>query len=475
MGDEIRSGHFGAEDHRIFRERLQDETKRIGRWFDEARFDSPERLTVGFELEAWLVDGDHLPAPHNEEFIATANDPRVVAELSRFNFELNGDPRPLDGACFQGFESHLNQLWDRCDRAAATLRMEPVAIGILPMVRDEMLQPAWMSGSNRYRALNDALFAARQAEPWHIRIVGAERLDYRCDHIMLEAACTSLQTHLKVAQQDAVRFFNAATIAAAPLVAITANSPFLYGRILWEETRIAAFEQATEMFGFRDAAGRNVLRTTLGTGYLKESMFELFAENLRYPTVLPEHYEASETLPHLRLQNGTIWRWNRPILGFEPDGTPHLRIEQRATAAAPSIVDNVANLALGVGLMLALGRAETPPESRLSWEEARENFYGCARYGLRARVRWNRRKTDIRAVLREELLPAAAAALKAEGVDAGDVDRLFAILDERAATGRTGSEWQRRYYRAHNRNFQALTDRYIELQRAGLPVHQWPV
>lgn len=417
-----------------------------------------------------------MPAPHNQEFIATANDPRVVAELSRFNFELNADPCTLTGDCLERIETGIGDLWKRCERAAETLRLDPVAIGILPTVRDEMLQPEWMSDVDRYRALNEELFRARGSRPLEIKIDGGEQLALRCDHIMIEAACTSLQAHIKVGPEEAVRFYNAAVIASAPLVAIAANSPFLYGKSLWEETRIAAFEQATRMLGFPDSAGRNVLRVTLGTGYLRHSMLELFLENLSYPTLLPVVREDDGTLPNLRMQNGTIWRWNRPILGFEEDGTPHLRIEQRVMAAGPSLPDIAANLAFCFGLIAALGRAETPPESEIGWEKARANFYACARDGLRARVHWRGRKTDMRSVLMQELIPAASAALEKEGVDAGHIDRLLGeVVTGRAATGRTGAEWQRRFYRRNGRNFQAMTDRYIELQRTGSPVHEWPI
>ena len=132
-------------------------------------------------------------------------------------------------------------------------------------------------------------------------------------------------------QGEATRLYNAAQIAAGPLVAATANSPFLYGKSLWAETRIPAFEQSTKILGFPDPQGRHVLRVTLGTGYLRHSPLELFLENLSYPTLLPMIADDDASrLPCLRLQNGTIWRWNRPIIGFDEDGAPHLRIEMRA-------------------------------------------------------------------------------------------------------------------------------------------------
>jgi gamma-glutamyl:cysteine ligase YbdK (ATP-grasp superfamily) len=476
MGEDIGQSEFDAADFEAFRARLREETKTLKRWFDERRFDASDIFTTGLELEAWLVDGDCLPSPHAEEFIATANDERVVPELSKFNFELNADPLALRGDCLERVFNDVTALWDRCVRVGETLNLKPVATGILPTVRDEMLQPAWMSDSNRYRALNKELIKARRSEPLHICIDGDDRLDYRCDHIMLEAACTSLQAHLKVNQDDAARFYNASIIASAPLVAASANSPFLYGHLLWSETRIPAFEQSTKIHGFRDLEGRDVLRVTLGTGYVRHSLLELFLENLSYPALLPMHVEETATLPHLRMQNGTIWRWNRPIVGFGDDGAPHLRVEQRVMPSGPTVTDMIANLAFYYGLALALGRSATPPESEMPFETARANFYACARDGLAAQVRWAGKTIDVRSLLLEKLLPAAKTALAMEGLEPDSLDYFFdTVLQERIMSGQTGAEWQRRFYRTRGRNFQALTERYVELQACGEPVHKWPV
>lgn len=474
VGQEIRRSNFSEDDHREFRARMREETRVLMRWFDEGAFDTAAQFTVGMELEGWLIDKDHRPAPRNAEFLATLGDPNVGTELSKFNFELNAPPDRLEGVVFARALAGLASTWRGCEGAAASIGLRPVAIGILPTVRDDMLQLAWMTDSNRYRALNAEILYRRAQEPLHIRIEGAETLDARFDHIMLEAACTSLQAHLKFNQADAVRFYNAALLAAAPLVAATANSPYLYGRSLWTETRVPAFEQITAMEGFRDAEERNVGRTTLGTGYLRHSFLQPFRENLSYPTLLPALEADADRLPHLRLQNGTIWRWVRPIVGFEEDGTPHLRLEHRVMPAGPSLIDMVANLALCHGLVLALGRRELPPEHETSFEEARANFYACARDGLGAQVRWAGRSVNVQTLLVNALLPAAEAALRREGVDAGDLGRVFHdILHPRLQTGRTGAAWQRSFMDCADGNFQAMTERYVALQASGAPVHDW--
>ncbi len=476
MGQEIASEDFTAADFEAFRHHLRGETTTLKSWFDQRAFDHSPELSVGLELEAWLVDENALPAPVNRAFLAAADDPDIVEELSAFNVEINAPPASLVGAVFSQTRAALEGVWSKCRHAGAQMGVRPVMTGILPTVRDEMLQLDWMSDTHRYRALNRQLMALRQREPLHIDIRGTDHLEYRCDHIMLEAGCTSLQAHLKVNQDEAVRFYNAGVLVAAPLVAATANSPFLYGKSLWCETRIPAFEQATAIEGFRDRAGRNVQRVTLGTGYLRQSFLELFLENLSFPTVLPACLDSSSRLPHLRLQNGTLWRWVRPILGFDGDGIPHLRIEHRVMPAGPSLVDTVANLALCHGMMLALARKETPPEDTTSFEAARDNFYACARDGLDATVNWDGRFVDVQKLLLDRLIPSARQALADEGVLADELERYIdGVIVPRVRSGRNGAAWQRSFIECGTQNFQALTERYLELQDTGAPVHTWDI
>lgn len=474
MGQEIETTAFSEADHDRFRTQLREETKILKRWFEERRFDYSDNFTIGLELEAWLVDQDRLPAPENVAFLEQVDDPDVVEELSKFNFELNAPARALDEFALTSTQADLDDAWFKCMDAAKALELTPVMVGILPTIRDEMLQPSWMSDTNRYHALNQELLRLRRRQPVHIDIAGVDPLEYRCDHIMLEAACTSLQAHLKVNQEDAVRAYNAAILAAGPLVAATANSPFLYGHSLWAETRIPAFEQATATIGFRDVEGRNMLRVSLGEAYLRHSFLELFLENLSFPTLLAEHYDQTGRLPHLRLHNGTIWRWVRPIIGFDGADNPHLRLEHRVVPAGPSLIDTVANLALCHGLVLGLAQSDEPPELETPFEDARANFYACARDGLEAQVSWERRKVDVQSLLLDHLLPLARRGLAANGVGETDLKLYFDdILAPRMRNGMTGAAWQRSFVALNGLNLQALTERYIELQTGGAPVHTW--
>ena len=476
MGQEIEQAAFSASDHTEFRARLRHETATLKRWFDTSAFAHAAPPTTGLELEAWLIDPNHLPAPDNAAFLAAVDDPQVVFELSKFNFELNVDPQVMDPHFLERTHDALEELWRRCERTAQQMGLGVVATGILPTVRDEMLQLSWMSDSERYRALNQEVMRLRGGVPLSIDIEGQDRLTYQCDHIMLEAACTSLQAHLQVNQVEAVRFYNASLIAAAPLVAISANSPYLFGKSLWAETRIPAFEQSTALHGFVDGEGRQVRRVTLGTSYLRHSMLELFLENLSYPALLPALSDDTAQLPHLRLHNGTIWRWVRPIVGFSGDGAPHLRLENRVMPAGPTILDSIANLAFYFGLVLEWGRQETPLETVVSFEDARANLYACAKNGLDAQIEWQGRKVDVQSLLLEHLLPQAKSALARAGVDGGTIEYyLDYVLRPRLISGLNGAHWQRSFVECEGPNFQAMLERYVALQSAGNPVHTWTI
>jgi gamma-glutamyl:cysteine ligase YbdK (ATP-grasp superfamily) len=186
--------------------------------------------------------------------------------------------------------------------------------------------------------------------------------------------------------------------------------------------------------------------------------------------------EIPERFSHLRLHNGTIWRWVRPLIGFDADGTPHLRIEQRIFPAGPSIADMMANAALYFGLVKFLAEMGEAPELALPFELARENFYAAAKYGLDAQLNWlNGNKLDARTLLKEEILPMARQGLYTMNIESGDIDDSLEILEARIATGQTGTAWQRAYRARHHANSYQMVVAYLEQQRSGAPVHQWEV
>ena len=477
MGQEISRSTFTRQDFRRFRARLRQEAAMLSDWFWAGRF-APTGSVAGFEIEAWLVDRQGQPAPLNRVFLERLADPLVVPELSVFNIELNTPPLPLRGDVLRRMHANLESLWQRCQRVAAELDTAVTVIGILPTLRVADLTLDHMSSQQRYRAINDQILLRRRGQPMELTIHGVETLALTHPDVMLEAATTSFQTHLQVAAHDAAAFFNAALALSAPMVAVTANSPLLFGKTLWEETRIPVFEQGVALAGGVHSNDWSHRRVTFGNDYVQESLLELFAENLaHYPPLLPVDLSAEplERLPHLRLHNGTIWRWNRPLLGFEPDGTPHLRIEHRTMPAGPSIPDTIANAALYYGLIHALARRTPPVAATLDFTQCRANFYAAARNGLRAEVVWlNSQRSSLRQLLLEELLPLARSGLRALEIDAADVTDYLNLIAARVESGRTGAEWQRCFLARHGPDLAMLTLAYVKQQQGGQPVHEWP-
>jgi gamma-glutamyl:cysteine ligase YbdK (ATP-grasp superfamily) len=474
MGQEIHESHFRKQDFDRFHRQLQQETEQLASLFSEQSF-SYHAEVGGFEVEAWLVDKEGKPAAINEEYLRRLNDPMVVPELARFNVEMNTPAADLRGDVFSQMQSHLDQTWRHCDQVARDMDASLVCIGILPTVQDSDLTLANMSAMTRYRALNEQVLRQRQGRPLKFEINGHEHLAVSHPDVMLESAATSFQIHLQVPLNRAVSYYNAAIALSAPMVALSANSPYLFGKDLWAETRIPLFEQAVEVGGTAGAAFGPLRRVTYGSGYARDSMLECYRENLdHYPILLPiAMQEPSAELPHLRLHNGTIWRWNRPLIGFDEDGTPHLRVEHRVVSAGPSNVDMIANAAMFFGMAHYYVCLADPLERHISFAQSRDNFYNAARLGLQATMAIDDGHVPLRNWLLEELLPAAERGLEALEINFGDRRYYLDIIRERVESGQNGCHWQRAYVARYGRDMHELLNAYLAHQRTGEPVHSW--
>ena len=474
MGQEIGRIHFEAQDFERFRSMLAQETALLETWLRSGRFDQVSYVG-GFELEAWLLDHNFFPLPRNQEYLTRLSNPLVVPELSKFNIELNGTPQPLAGKGLRRLEEELTATWRDCLRVAHELECQLAMIGILPTIRQQDLTLANISPLNRYHALNDQVLRLRQGRPLRLDISGPDHLALSHDDVMLEAATTSFQVHLQAPASEAVRYFNAAQILSAPMVALAANSPFLFEHRLWEETRIPLFEQAVDV---GDDAHAEKRRVTFGSGYLQDSPMECYQENVeRFPVLLPLLFDdGASQLRHLRLHNGTIWRWNRMLIGFDDAAVPHLRVEHRVMPAGPSIVDMISNAAVYLGASRFLAGLRRAPEADLPFARARENFYVAARDGLHAHIVWlDGREVEVGTLLRDEILHMARQGLLLLGADEDDSEHYLAIAQMRVHTRQNGAAWQRAHVDKYGRDFFRLTADYLEHQRSGVPVHEWPI
>ena len=493
MGLTIERERFEPADYVRFEERLEECLLALHRLLDRPCFGTGP-TTVGAELELCLIDDQGRALPRNQEVRAEAVDPRVVLEVDRFNLELNLTPSLLAGRPFASMANELDQALGIVCRAAARHGGRVAMVGILPTLRPEDLQLAALSDAPRYRALNNGLRRLRQ-EPFRIRISGADPLELATDDIGLEGANTSFQVHLRVDPDHYADHFNAAQLAIGPVLAVAGNSPTFLGHRLWEETRVALFKQAIDDRGTDGRASRRVARVAFGTGWTTTGALELLEESVRLhepvlPVVGDQHprhrldQDGVPALEELRLHQSTVWRWNRAI--YDPAGGGHLRIEMRALPAGLTVVDMLANAAFLLGLTLTLAVDADRWVPRVAFQQAHHNFYRAAQLGLAAQLAWplgpgGRVRTVPAAQLVPMLIAAARHGLEDEGVAAEEVDQLLAVIEARAAAGRTGAAWQRQALaalepqRGRERGLVSMLERYLEHQRTGAPVHTWPL
>jgi gamma-glutamyl:cysteine ligase YbdK (ATP-grasp superfamily) len=471
MGQEIDSSEFSAHDFAEFQHRLKQETELLAEWFDTGVFAS-DGAVGGFELEACLLDQKAAPAPLNQALLEKLDEPLVVPELATFNVELNSTARLLQGDVFERMAEELQAVWDKCNRLAQPLGARMGMIGIMPTLQQQVLSLHNMSPLNRYRALNEQVFKLRHDKPLCVHIEGREILDLQHDDVMLESAATSFQIHLQVDEKQAAKFYNLSKIVSAPMVAVSANSPYLFGRDLWDETRIPLFEQSIAV-----GASDLTKRVSFGIRYVYESIMENFQANLqRYPVLLPLLMdEPVEKLAHLRLHNGTIWRWNRPLIGFdEKSGKPHVRIEHRVVPAGPSVSDAIANAAFFFGLVTGMADHYASPEKEMGFIRARSNFYNAAQDGLQAEFFWYDWNTyRAEELIKTQLLDIARAGLQRLGIESASIDYWLGIIEQRVVRGINGATWQRQWVARHGVDFTGLMEAYLEQQESGKPVHEW--
>ncbi len=475
MGEEITYSRFLKADYQQYEKRLQQETDLLAEWFRSGSL-SQKELVAGYELEAWLIDDDSSPCPRNEAFLEQSDNSYVFPELAKFNIELNVEPQSFNSNLLSNFDKQLQQLWQQCQQTSKMIGCNMLGIGILPTLTNSDLSLENISSLDRYRALNEQVLRHRKGKTIRLSINGNEHLEVEHKDVMLEAASTSLQIHLQMPQDLAVRYYNASMILSAPLVAVGANAPFLFNKDLWYETRIPVFEQSVDIGGIGGAASGPVHRVSFGSQYARESLFECFSENLEhFPVLLPVTYNTEpEKLNYLRLHNGTIWRWNRPLIGFDADGTPHLRVEHRVISSAPSMVDNVANIAFYYGLVQYYATCIDPPEATLAFAETKDNFYRSAQLGLNHRILWcDGNRYTIKDLVLNKLLAQAQTGLDKLGISDTDSKFYLGIIEARIQSEQTGTYWQRKFADLHHRDMKLLTRSYFNNQQYNKPVHEW--
>jgi hypothetical protein len=491
MGEDVAATVFSREDRQRYRHKVKRCLDVFARMLAESRFDA-EPGSIGLEIELNLTDEAGDPAMLNARVLEVIADGDFQTELAQFNVEINVAPRSLSGDVFGSLETDVRTSLNNGEEKSRGVGAHMVMVGILPTVTDRHLNAESFSANPRYELLNEQIFAAR-GEDLDIAIAGVERLSTYADTITPEAACTSVQLHLMVDPADFGMHWNAAQAIAGIQLALGCNSPFFFGKELWRETRIPLFEQATDTRPEELRAQGVRPRVWFGERWIT-SIFDLFEENVRYfPALLPVCEEEDPvdvlargdipSLAELRLHNGTVYRWNRPVYDVVR-GRPHLRVENRVLPAGPTVADVLANAAFYYGLIRTLVDADRPIWSQMSFQAAEENFHAGAREGIEARVYWpGVGEVPVAELVLRKLLPLAHEGLERWGIATADRDRLLGIVEQRCLTLRNGAAWQAAtFHKLCDETkldrvdaLREMTVRYRELMHSNEPAHSWPL
>ncbi|MDH5602780.1 MAG: glutamate-cysteine ligase family protein, partial [Cyclobacteriaceae bacterium] len=448
---------------------------------------------IGVEQELCIVDNHYKPAPLAIELLEILEDESYTTELAKFNLEINLEPQEFTGKCFSILEQTLEAKLRYLEGKANEMGLDYVLTGILPSLRKVDLELDNLTPLKRYHALIKAISKLRGS--YHeLRIKGIDELNLKHDSAMLEAANTSFQVHLQVAPEEFVEKYNIAQTLTAPVLALAANSPMLFGKRLWGETRIALFQQSIDTRHSSEHLRDRSPRVMFGNQWLKESVLELFKEDIvRFRIMLmtsKEHDSLKELergktpgLEALMIHNSTVYRWNRPCYGVDIHGVPHLRIENRAFPSGPSVIDEVANAAFWLGLMKAFGDHYPDVHKLIGFDDVKSNFNAAAFNGMDSELKWfGNKKYTVKTLIKEELLPIAREGLMKNEVDSSDIDRYLDVIKERNETRQNGTHWILNSYASLVQEDigkeeipLAITAGMISNMKGGNPVHQWPL
>ena len=383
------------------------------------------------------------------------NDPHFTTELGLFNLEANASAQPFTGNSLSAMETQLRTLFEKVRVVGEPIGVLPIMCGILPTIDKTDLGVDNMVPNPRYLSLSGAMRNAR-GDAFDFSIRGIDDLEMRHDSVMVEACNASFQVHLQLKEPERfAQSYNLAQFLCAPVLAVSANSPLLFNRRLWAETRIALFEQSCDIrtpgLHLREQMGR----VSFGRQWLKGGVSDVFKENIsRFRPLVGAVFSDEDDplkaldagrvpmMKALRTHNGTIYRWNRACYGVSDNGKPHLRIELRVLPAGPTVVDEMANAALWLGLMNELTHTIEDIAERVSFDVARANLYNAAREGIRARLTWlDGEEVLAQNLLLEKLLPLAKSGLDRAGIDPQESEKYLGVLEKRGRALRTGASW----------------------------------
>lgn len=490
MGEHNVEQHVNETKAQAFMKALLEDLRALAFMLEDGRVESGV-TRIGAEQEMFLIDRYFRPAPVSLEVLKHADDARLTTEIARFNLEANLTPLELENSCFTRMEQELSELIELARRSAAAENADVLLSGILPTLQKSDLTLDNLTPVARYHELDRGVIGLRGG-PLSIHIKGLDELQLTHDNIMMESCNTSFQVHFQSSAKEFVNHYNIAQAITAPVLAVAVNSPLLFGQRLWQETRVALFQHSTDERSRPQVTRNQPTRVSFGDRWLRNSVVELFHDQItRFrPIMITQPDEnpfavlaRGETplLSALRMHNSTVWRWNRACYGVT-GGVPHLRIENRALPSGPTIVDEIANAAFFAGLMLALPQAYGAIANRMSFDDAKLNFFRAARHGLDAHFQWiDGRSHGAASLILDELLPLAHEGLISSNVASADVSKYLGVIEERTRSRQTGARWIMNSLASFgdspskDLSQRKLATAMLANQKQGQPIHRWAI
>jgi len=458
------------------------------KWFET------ETIRIGAEQELCLVDKKTLkPAPKNIQVLNRLKQyPWATTEIAKFNVECNLSPQEFTGNALRLMETENRFQLAKVQESAKKSGALVVLTGILPTLRKFDLSLENLTPKPRYRALIDAIRAqSKSSKGFELRLTGIDELYISHDSPLMEACNTSYQVHLQVTPDTFAPLYNIAQAITGPILAISANSPLVFGKRLWHESRIALFQQSLDVRTSQDHLRQPEPRVSFGTDWLDKSIMEIYKEDIsRFRVLLGAEVEENslETigrkevpkLKALQVHNGTVYRWNRPCYGISDNGMPHLRIENRVIPAGPTVLDQVANSAFWLGTMIGMANKYKDIREHMSFADAKDNFVKAAQFGIDTQFTWfNDKKMSCCDLIVRELLPIAREGLQSRGIVEEDIERYLGVIEARAKAHQNGARWLLQSYTKlekevnQDEGLTVITSAMIKNQMSETPVHLW--
>ena len=450
-------------------------------------------MRIGAEQEMVMVDMDHYkPAKICMDVLKKMDHPSwLETELAKFNLETNLEPRAFTSTSFSEMEAEIRNNLSVLQETLDEFNAHYVLTGVLPTLRKFDLKLKNLTPKKRYRALMDAMTSQLMGKAFELKILGIDELIVQHDSPLIEGCNTSFQVHMQVGPDEFVKMYNIAQALTGPVMAIAANSPLVFGKRLWHETRIALFQQALDTRSSHDDLRERSPRVSFGTDWLEDSILNIYKEDIsRYRVLLSADVSEDSMalikegkvpkLQALQVHNSTVYRWNRPCYGISDTGKPHLRIENRVLPAGPTVADEIANAVFWLGAMVGLGAEIEDIRNKMSFADVRDNFGKAAKFGIDTKFTWfDDEKIAAVDLILDHLLPLARKGLELRKVDKKDIDHYLGIIEERTKLHVTGARWQLRAYTNlleetnDDEALTVLTAAMIKNMKSNIPVHKW--